>query len=312
MRRHTLVTALVAAGMLAACSESAPPSAQAPSASAEPVAVAATPTDEASLRRAAASALSEQRFYAPAGDNALEHYLALRRLQPDDLDLATALLELLPYALIASEQAVARGDFPEAGRLLALIEKTDPQAPSLARLRENIVVAEAAVAQRVIAEAEAEKRAALQAEIAAETAARARETAAALPAPIAPATASPAPVVAAPLPSAAASIAAPPVRSTPASAPSSATPRLLSAPPPRYPLVAMRRKIEGNVTVQFTIQADGSVASPSVVSADPPGVFDQAALAAARGWRFETGARPVSGAREVRFRLAQGADVRGH
>ena len=67
----------------------------------------------------------------------------------------------------------------------------------------------------------------------------------------------------------------------------------------------MRRKIEGRVTVQFTIQPDGSVASPSVVSADPPGVFDQAALAAARGWRFEPMGRAMGSVREVRFRLGR-------
>lgn len=304
MRRHRLVTVLFAAGVLAACADPTPPATSSAPAGVETVVSAPAPADEAGLRQAAASALSEQRFYAPAGDNAIEHYLALRRLRPDDRDLATALLELLPYALIASEQSIGRGDFPEARRLLALIEQADPQAPSLARLRENIDVAETAGAQQVIADAEAAKRAALEAERAAEAAERAREVAAITPAPVAPVAASPAPTVAAPAPVAVAP--APPlVRAPP---PSPAAPRLVSAPPPRYPLVAMRRKIEGSVTVQFTIQADGSVASPSVVSADPPGVFDQAALAAARGWRFEAVAQPVSSAREVRFRLAEAAE----
>jgi protein TonB len=311
MHRLRLVALVFAAGLLAACSDSAPPAEPATPAAAQELIVAAAPVDEAGLRQAAASALSEQRFYAPAGDNAIEHYLALRRLRPEDRDLATALLELLPYALIATEQAVGRGDFDEARRLIVLIEQADPQAPSLPRLRESVVVAEAAATQRVVAEAEAAKRAALEAQLAAEAAARAREASAAettsAPAPAAAVAAPPAVATAPPPATQPAPAATPPApRSAPPPAP--ALPRLLSAAPPRYPLMAMRRKIEGNVTVQFTIQPDGSVASPNVVSADPPGIFDQAALAAARSWRFETGARPVSTSREVRFRLGEAAN----
>lgn len=311
MRRRHPVFVLFAAGALAACSGSAPPTAPEPETAAEPVAVAPAPADEAGLRRSAAAALSEQRFYTPARDNAIEHYLALRRLQPDDRNVATALLELLPYALIASEQAIARSDLAEARRLLALIEQVDPQAPSLARLRDGIVAAESEAARRLVADAEASKRAALEAEIAADAARRAREDAsAAAAATVAPAVATPAPAparapVQAPAPAGASASSAtaavpPPARSAPAPAP-----RLISAPPPRYPVVAMRRKIEGRVTVQFTIQPDGSVGSPSVVSADPPGVFEQAALAAARGWRFEPMGRAVGSVREVRFRLGE-------
>lgn len=310
MRRHHPTLVLFAAGALAACSGSAPPTAPEPAISAAPVALAPVAADEAGFRRSAAAALSEQRFYTPAGDNAIEHYLALRRLQPGDRNVATALLELLPYALIASEQAIARGDLAEARRLLALIEQVDPQAPSLVRLRDGIVTAESEAARRLVVEAEAAKRAALDAEIAAEAARRARgEAGAAAAATVAPAVPAPATFAPAPIQAAApasesasaATAAVPtPARGAPVPAP---TPRLISAPPPRYPVVAMRRKIEGRVTVQFTIQADGSVGSPSVVSADPPGVFDQAALAAARGWRFEPMGLAVGSVREVRFRL---------
>jgi protein TonB len=79
---------------------------------------------------------------------------------------------------------------------------------------------------------------------------------------------------------------------------------LISAPPPRYPLTALRRKIEGDVTVAFTIRSDGSVASPRVVAATKPGLFDQAALAAASRWRFQAGAAPTEATRQLRFRLA--------
>lgn len=103
---------------------------------------AAAPTDESGLRAAASRALSEQRFYAPAGDNAIEHYLALRALVPGDRNVETALLELLPYAVIGSEQATARAEFDEARRLVALVQRADPDLPALSRLRDRLVAAE--------------------------------------------------------------------------------------------------------------------------------------------------------------------------
>ena len=316
--------------LLAACSGEAPQPSEV-SAAVEATAPAVAPiTDEAGLRAAAAKALTEQRFYTPAGNSALDHYLALRDVRPDDADLATALLELLPYTVIGIEQAVARQDLAEARRLLALLERADPQAPSLARLREGIVAAETAsetAAAEALAQAERDA-AALVAEQQAQARTAQDATAAptpsaaptATPMPPTPVTAAPAPVPATPPPAAAppVAVAAAPVVAAPApaaAAPAAAVaagtsavgvPRLLSAPSPRYPIMALRRKLEGQVTVRFTIQPDGSVASPSVVSADPPGVFDEAALVAASRWRFEAGSRSVPSSRVVQFRLGEG------
>ena len=307
--------------LLVACSGEAP---QAPSASVtDPgTAPAAAPiTDEAGLRAAAAKALSEQRFYAPAGNSALDHYLALRELRPDDANLATALLELLPYAVIGIEQAVARQELDEARRLLGLLERADPQAPSLARLRDSIASAEASAqtaAAEALAKAQRDEAARLAAEqaalsqAAADSAARNAARATPAPLPAAPAaTPAPAPprpspaVVPAPVAASPAPYAAVPAA---AAAPGSAAsiPRLISAPSPRYPIMAQRRKLEGQVVVQFTIQPDGSVASPRVVSADPEGVFDEAAIVAASRWRFEAGPRSVASSRVVQFRLDEG------
>ncbi|MCU0936365.1 MAG: energy transducer TonB [Gammaproteobacteria bacterium] len=55
---------------------------------------------------------------------------------------------------------------------------------------------------------------------------------------------------------------------------------------PAYPLAARTHRTEGRVLVEFTIQADGSVADPTVVEASPAGVFDRAVLQAIRQWRF--------------------------
>jgi len=76
---------------------------------------------EDQLRAAASSALREQRLYAPAGNNAMEYYLALRDKAPNDAAIASALSDLMPYALIATEQSIGRDDFTEAQRLYALM-----------------------------------------------------------------------------------------------------------------------------------------------------------------------------------------------
>lgn len=57
--------------------------------------------------------------------------------------------------------------------------------------------------------------------------------------------------------------------------------------PPRYPGRAARLQIEGSVTVEFTITADGSVADPTVIKSEPPKVFDKAALQAIVQWKFK-------------------------
>ena len=48
------------------------------------------------LREAASTALREQRLYAPAGNNAMEYYLALRDKSPNDPAVASALTDLMP------------------------------------------------------------------------------------------------------------------------------------------------------------------------------------------------------------------------
>lgn len=268
-------------------------------------------TDEAGLRSAASRALSEQRLYAPAGDNAVEHYLALRAITTGDTAVETALLELLPYAQIAIEQATARGEWGEARRLIGLVETTDAGFPALARLRDRLVAAEADAAREAAAAviAEAEAREAERQRLAAEE--RERSTA-------------PAPAVAqAPAMPAANARTTPPASATPsattaaparavAQAPARAAvpvpvPALLEAPQPRYPLMALRRKLEGEVVLELRIEANGSVGQARVLSATPPGLFDEAAVAAAERWRFATGQAAVTTRQVMRFRLpAQG------
>lgn len=55
---------------------------------------------------------------------------------------------------------------------------------------------------------------------------------------------------------------------------------------PDYPQRALSRGIEGWVQVQFTITETGSVADAVVVAADPPNIFDDAAIKAILRWRY--------------------------
>jgi protein TonB len=55
---------------------------------------------------------------------------------------------------------------------------------------------------------------------------------------------------------------------------------------PEYPRRALRRGIEGWVQVQFTITPTGAVTDPKVVAADPPELFDEAAIRSILRWRY--------------------------
>ncbi len=60
----------------------------------------------------------------------------------------------------------------------------------------------------------------------------------------------------------------------------------LRAPPPDYPESAMAQHIAGSVTMTFTVDVKGEPRDIRVVEALPPGVFDHAAIAAIRRWRY--------------------------
>ncbi len=57
--------------------------------------------------------------------------------------------------------------------------------------------------------------------------------------------------------------------------------------PPRYPMRAQSRRIEGWVKVEFTITASGGVKNAKVVESQPSTVFDRAALKAIARWKFK-------------------------
>ncbi|WP_411833506.1 energy transducer TonB [Pseudoxanthomonas mexicana] len=320
--RHALPLLLLFA--LAACSKQEPatdvpagqPAAGQPAAKAVPPPAAVSEQVQAmsaeQLRESATNALRDNRIYAPGGDNAMEYYLALRDKLPTDAGVTSALTDLLPYTLIAAEQSIAREEFTEAQRLYALIEKTDPKAPALPRLKQSIATAQETVARRAQetetrtaaeeqrrqqeqqrlaqqaeqqrqAEAAAAQQLAAQQETARQeaerqaAAQREREAAAARAAAAAPPPASPAPAA------------------------SAATLRAISTPAPRYPPEALRAGTSGEVLVEITVGTDGSVTAARVVRSNPARVFDREAINAVRRWKFEPVPAPVTTRRTIGF-----------
>ena len=57
--------------------------------------------------------------------------------------------------------------------------------------------------------------------------------------------------------------------------------------PPEYPQKAFQQKLTGSVTVEFVVDVNGEPRDTRVVDADPPEVFDKAALTAVKKWRYE-------------------------
>jgi TonB family protein len=56
---------------------------------------------------------------------------------------------------------------------------------------------------------------------------------------------------------------------------------------PQYPAAAQERGTGGWVDLAFTVRVDGSITDLSVTAAEPAGIFEQAAMAAVRRWRYE-------------------------
>lgn len=268
------------------------------------------------LRDSASKALRENRMYAPAGDNAIEYYLALRDKTPDDASVKSALTDLLPYTVIAAEQNLSREDFTEAQRLVALVEKVDPAAPALARLKQGVTggmqtalkrtqeetdkvkkdaearakqladqqrqqqAAEAEAARNIAAQQEAARRDGERQEAERQAAAR-RE--------------------AEQRQQAAAAAAAAAARPATAPAASANNLRAVSTPAPRYPPEALRAGTSGDVLVEITVGTDGSVTNARVLRATPARVFDREALNAVKRWKFEPVSAPVTTRRTLAF-----------
>jgi periplasmic protein TonB len=320
---------VIAVGACGKKEEAAPAGSAEPAAAAQPVAppaqavsaeVAALSTDD--LRKKANQAYQDSRLYAPAGDNAMEYYLALRDKSPGDPGVSSALTDLLPMTVIATEQSRDRSDFVEAQRLYGLIEKADKNHPSLARLKATIASAQDAEVKRTeqqkltteeetARKAQLEKDRLLQQQLQQQQAAQQlaaqqqasqqaeQDAAAKRDADQKAAAQREADQKAAQQKAAAQAATAKPAEKPAAAAASDLRP--VSTPAPRYPPEALRSGQSGEVQVEFTVGSDGSVSNARVVRSSPPRVFDREAVAAVKRWRFEPVAAPVTTRRTIGF-----------
>jgi protein TonB len=249
---------------------------------------------EKDLRDKARKAVMEQRWYKPSGNSALEYYLALKKKigKPDE-SIDTALADILPYAVIGMDQAIANFDDKEALRLEGLIRMADPNAPALARVSSDLEKMKARQADAEIAKADAEEEKLADAKAKEEAAKKAKEQAASVEQEQA--TAAPAPVRAAPAP-----VTPPPptpttvvptpepvVQAPPPQQPAArAALEPISTPQPPFPREALLAGTKGEVVAEISIDGAGNVTNVRVISASPRNVFDKSVVTTVRRWKF--------------------------
>lgn len=266
---------------------------------------AAVPMDGISLdalKQLATQALRNQQLHTPAGANAIEYYLALRQRAPKpDAMVESALFDLMPYAVIAAEQALASNDLDTATRLRDLIQRIDRSAPALPRLDEKIAEGQQAL-----------QRAQETALVASAKATAADATPAALPsatspadvsagtAPARPAVVQSKPAVVAQAPASVAPVAATPA--TPARTAPISTPTLVAirTPEPAFPPEALRRRKSGSVEIEFQVDKDGHVTEVRVLNANPR-IFERNVVFAVRRWQFAPLPEPMTVRRTFNF-----------
>ncbi|MEP7185993.1 MAG: TonB family protein [Rhodanobacter sp.] len=244
----------------------------------------------------ARSAMNEQRYLAPAGNNAFEFYLRVLEKDPGNKVASDALRETFPFAAPSAEQAINSRDFSEAQRQIDLLAKADPTNFTLTILRSKLdaqrktldkqqqlaldqqkaqeLASKKADAGKLAAAQLAEQQGMQLAERQqAEAAARAAQRQAS---------------------QATASAPAQPVNGSTADTASGATAGgktsnsvLLKAVGARYPTAAMRARQAGWVVVSFTVDADGSTSDIKVVDAKPHHVFDRSAIDAVERYEFK-------------------------
>lgn len=235
------------------------------------------------LYREARKAMDEQRLVSPAGNNALEYYLAILQQDAKNSGAADAVRELFPFASGTAEQEINQGDLEDAGRIIASLAKADPSNYTLTILRSKLEAK-----RKQIADAEAAAQAAALAAATptvqpANTGTGAAETAT-------PTTTAPAETIA-PAPADTVAEATPPPASvqpaaTPAPVGESRDVQVVTPVPPDYPAAAARKRTEGWVEVEFTVTADGTVENATVVASEPARIFDRSAIAAIQKTKF--------------------------
>jgi protein TonB len=245
--------------------------------------------DVSQLISEARSAMGEQRYLAPAGNNAFDFYLRVLEKDPGNKVASDALRETFPFAANSAEQAINARDFGEAQRQIDLLAKADPANFTLTILRSKLdaqrktldrqqqqTLVDQKVAAMAVQKTAADKLAANQ--LAAQQEQLAAQQKAAQEARVE--TRKPAASIQEATPVAAAvPDASNASRQTSAAA-------LTKAAAPHYPSGAVRAHQEGWVVVSFTVNTDGHPSDVKVVESQPRRIFDRAALEAVERYRF--------------------------
>lgn len=271
-----------------------------------PVNVAGMDIDE--LISEARTAMSQQRYLAPAGNNAFEFYLRVLEKDPGNRIASDALRETFPFAADSAEQAINSRDFGEAQREIDLLAKADPTNFTLTILRSKLDAQRKMLDQQQQLAAQQQQEQQQQADktaadkLAAEQAAE-QQRAALLEkqkaAQILAAKQAAAQLAAKDAPGHAATVEAS------AAAGGTTTPAvLIHAAAPHYPSSALRSRQEGWVIVSFTINTEGRPRDIKIVDSKPRRVFDRAAMEAVSRYRFTPamkGGVAISTTREQRL-----------
>lgn len=232
------------------------------------------------LLAAARDAYAQHRLVAPAGDNAMEYYEAVLAKDPSNQVARDALREAFPFGVPEVEKAIARNDFEEANREIALLSNADPTNYTLTLLRSKLDAQKKLQAREEQARLQAQQAAELLAaqQAAAAKAAAEKEAAARL--------------AAEQQAAAAAKAAATPTVTKPPPAPAQPVGETrnavaLAPAAPEYPIQAARNQTSGYAVVEFTVSTDGTVTDPHIVDSSPRRVFDSAAIQAVRSSKFK-------------------------
>jgi protein TonB len=276
---------------------SATPAAGTPASSTAPTAAAPVPQvpelSKDQLIKEASTAMHESRLISPAGNNAVEFYLKVLEKDPNNNTARDALREMFPIVTPVVEQNINAGQVDEALREIDTLAKADPNNYTLTILRSKLDV------KRKQVETEQKQQAAAAAAQAAKSAnANASNPAGAAQTPAAPDATTAAPATGSTASTtAAARTAAPPPTAAPTPAPAPPPPpaptgesrsaELVKSAAPDYPREAFIKHQEGWVEVEFTVTPEGSVTNATVVGAQPPRVFNDAAMRAVQRWTFK-------------------------
>ncbi len=243
----------------------------------------------------ARNAMNEQRYLAPAGNNAFEFYLRVLEKDPGNKVASDALRETFPFAAPSAEQAINSRDFNEAQRQIGLLAKADPTNFTLTILRSKLdaqrktldkqqqlavdqqkakeLAAQKTAGDKLAAERLAEQQKSQLAEQKRAEAARAAQQQTRQASTGA-------------NPAASDGSASDTAAATPQQAGKTTGAVLLRAEGARYPTSAMRARQAGWVVVSFTVDADGGTSDIKVVDSKPGRVFDRAAIDAIKRYHF--------------------------